>query len=1229
MRCLYCGKQLPLLKKLTGGGEFCSEAHRQKYQEEYNKLALSRLLQTQNPESDGAGRGELVLASRHPALQAGRLPLRALEAPKSIEAPPASTPSFKEGRQPDSGLEPLPSNWTPGANRTQRALPPPSVLRTPPPSATNLGPNLTNLTNDAPPPANERAFPKPLDRNPNATAHDPQGQEFTHDLKKKSFPKRDAFSFRPMDPFPTTTPAVAPPPEPPAPVVPTILPSPLSARPPMREMPGAREPVREPLREPLREKDPPQGTFILATVNWADPPPFRKPEQGGQQAFTEGKPSSDGWARWEPDIQGGPGGGLESRSLLPLLGPPGMAGGGGGEGPNAVPVAEEEDQERIEIRKRILENQVKPGEFKQTVPRAPEGLTTVLPIRPPAAALERFTVTVKAMAPTANPGLHLLDAALNGEDLWTGWTMTGLAPLRVGLTPIAPEDIETNDVEAAELSSAATDANPSETKPLPAPMPALSSNGISTVASPKSGTAVASAKPSEPAAARLPIDQPRNYKAAEALKSAAQAVAVETAAAAKPQNDKPSTPRHEVFVDLSVLGIEEDEDADAEILAREGESPPGSPGVSGRSQRRKVAAREAVRELVSLPHPPASPAEPKLAHTFQSQPWNQTDSPSIRLSSEPLRPKIVFERVADHAVADLTEMKDSNPVKNGSALNGATRNGAAKDRTVSVGAATALPMDPDAMPHRALAVKPPSASSLASAWSAKRLKKNETGAPSSAPGNFGRGTPVEALVSEPPKTVVSTPRIIATAKTDLPGTHIEAPKPAQPAAPAAQPQPVERKIESGKAVASTPVSAGAKVDVPKPAQPKVEPVKAVSAPLMATAKLDAPKVAAPAVAIAQAQAVEPKVEPAQVTAEANTPEPPAPRAAAPPPAKPETEQPAGQTVAAAPNGQTKNSDSPALNKVEAMKAVEPTTVSAETKPEPNLKPAPSNKKGSNSKSETGSKSGGGEGKSRAKNADGKDHKSGTTINAAKLPTPEPLPENPPFEAPILAVSIAKQGSFWANLPIVPKLAIVLAVTAGIGGGAWMTLKPAHSSGSETAGGKQKAPPKPLRAGSSLMMNLPGGWSPDWGGDLNRKKNRTISFYRPSANHDDYRIEFDGQIDAKGLGWVFRAADPKNYYAYKIELVRTGSDSGTALTHFSMVDGIESQKHFAPIAKPLRTGVSFHVRLDVRGDEFSAYINDELIEVWQDDRLPKGGIGLMTDQGERAQTRKVQIFELVP
>jgi hypothetical protein len=54
MRCLYCGKELALLKRWTGGGEFCSDAHRQQYQDEYNQLALTRLLQAKPPGAEHA-----------------------------------------------------------------------------------------------------------------------------------------------------------------------------------------------------------------------------------------------------------------------------------------------------------------------------------------------------------------------------------------------------------------------------------------------------------------------------------------------------------------------------------------------------------------------------------------------------------------------------------------------------------------------------------------------------------------------------------------------------------------------------------------------------------------------------------------------------------------------------------------------------------------------------------------------------------------------------------------------------------------------------------------------------------------------------------------------------------------------------------------------------------------------------------------------------------------------
>ena len=99
MRCLYCGKPLPLLKKLTGGGEFCSDAHRHKYQEEYNKLALSRLLQAQSapgetgvfPAPGGTGLRQLA-APMPPQPFAGQRALPAPSMPALSAGPPALPP---------------------------------------------------------------------------------------------------------------------------------------------------------------------------------------------------------------------------------------------------------------------------------------------------------------------------------------------------------------------------------------------------------------------------------------------------------------------------------------------------------------------------------------------------------------------------------------------------------------------------------------------------------------------------------------------------------------------------------------------------------------------------------------------------------------------------------------------------------------------------------------------------------------------------------------------------------------------------------------------------------------------------------------------------------------------------------------------------------------------------------------------------------------------------------
>ncbi|HLH38333.1 MAG TPA: hypothetical protein VKX39_04225 [Bryobacteraceae bacterium] len=98
MRCLYCGKELALLKRWTGGGEFCSDAHRQQYQEEYNQLALNRLLQAKpresKPQVDAKASEKPVESKPAPPPEAFRPVSRAPEPePKPVLKPVAEEPA--------------------------------------------------------------------------------------------------------------------------------------------------------------------------------------------------------------------------------------------------------------------------------------------------------------------------------------------------------------------------------------------------------------------------------------------------------------------------------------------------------------------------------------------------------------------------------------------------------------------------------------------------------------------------------------------------------------------------------------------------------------------------------------------------------------------------------------------------------------------------------------------------------------------------------------------------------------------------------------------------------------------------------------------------------------------------------------------------------------------------------------------------------------------------------
>jgi hypothetical protein len=128
----------------------------------------------------------------------------------------------------------------------------------------------------------------------------------------------------------------------------------------------------------------------------------------------------------------------------------------------------------------------------------------------------------------------------------------------------------------------------------------------------------------------------------------------------------------------------------------------------------------------------------------------------------------------------------------------------------------------------------------------------------------------------------------------------------------------------------------------------------------------------------------------------------------------------------------------------------------------------------------------------------------------------------------------------------------------------------------------------------------------------------LALYQPSMSMQDYNLEFLAQIDQEAVSWVYRAADQENYYAAKITMVKPGPLPLMALVRYPVVDGKEGSRVEIPIRVMMHNNTPYRVKLTVKGTDFMASIEGQLVDFWHDDRLRTGGVGFFSDTGERAR-----------
>jgi hypothetical protein len=92
-------------------------------------------------------------------------------------------------------------------------------------------------------------------------------------------------------------------------------------------------------------------------------------------------------------------------------------------------------------------------------------------------------------------------------------------------------------------------------------------------------------------------------------------------------------------------------------------------------------------------------------------------------------------------------------------------------------------------------------------------------------------------------------------------------------------------------------------------------------------------------------------------------------------------------------------------------------------------------------------------------------------------------------------------------------------------------------------------------------------------------------------------------------------------------VKGGLNPVVALIKYPVIKGQEGTHTQVLLPNDFSLDTVYRVRMDVRGNKFTTYVQDKLVDYWTDDQIKTGGAGFYTDQGERAQIKSSQISYL--
>jgi len=161
--------------------------------------------------------------------------------------------------------------------------------------------------------------------------------------------------------------------------------------------------------------------------------------------------------------------------------------------------------------------------------------------------------------------------------------------------------------------------------------------------------------------------------------------------------------------------------------------------------------------------------------------------------------------------------------------------------------------------------------------------------------------------------------------------------------------------------------------------------------------------------------------------------------------------------------------------------------------------------------------------------------------------------------------------------------------------------------------------KPLRVHSTFAGSLRdwAGSAAGWSVQPGSARPGHLRLWKPTLSTRNYSMEFRGSVEKKALSWAFRATDANNYYATKIVILRPGEVSGSTIVRYGVLGSNEFARTELPIPVALKPNHPYRIEVQVIGAQFATLIDGTVVDRWTDRRIPSGGVGFFSDEGESA------------